>query len=51
MPMREFAQRLMMQGQMAAPNVATAIFGTAGSEGQALYLGQPALRIETANET
>ncbi|MCE2490183.1 MAG: hypothetical protein J4G17_09440 [Anaerolineae bacterium] len=43
--MREFAQRLMMQGQMAAPNVATAIFGTAGSEGQALYLGQPALRI------
>ncbi len=43
--MREFAQRLMMQGQMAAPNVATAIFGTAGSEGQAIYLGQPALRI------
>ena len=43
--MREFAQRLMMRGQMAAPNVATAIFGTAGSEGQAIYLGQPALRI------
>lgn len=43
--MREFAQRLMMQGQLAAPNVATAIFGTAGSEGQAIYLGQPALRI------
>ena len=43
--MREFAQRLMMQGQMAAPNVATAIFGTAGSEGRALYAGQPALRI------
>ena len=43
--MREFAQRLMMRGQLAAPNVATAIFGTAGSEGQAIYLGQPALRI------
>lgn len=43
--MRDFAQRLMMQGQMAAPNVATAIFGTAGSEGHALYAGQPALRI------
>ena len=43
--MRAFAQRLMMQGQMAAPNTPTAIFGTAGSEGQALYAGQPALRI------
>ena len=43
--MQDFARRLMMQGQMAAPNVATAIFGTAGSEGQALYAGQPALRI------
>ena len=43
--MRAFAQRLMMQGQMAAPNVPSAIFGTAGSEGQALYAGQPALRI------
>ncbi len=43
--MRDFAQRLMMQGQMAAPSVATAIFGTAGSEGRALYAGQPPLRI------
>ena len=43
--MRAFAQRLMMQGQMSAPKVPTAIFGTAGSEGQALYAGQPALRI------
>ena len=43
--MREFARRLMMQGQMAAPSVATAIFGTAGSEGRALYAGQPPLRI------
>ena len=43
--MRAFAQRLMMQGQMAAPNLPSAIFGTAGSEGQALYAGQPALRI------
>ena len=43
--MRAFAQRLMMQGQMAAPKVPSAIFGTAGSEGQALYAGQPVLRI------
>ena len=43
--MHAFAQRLIMQGQMAAPNVPSAIFGTAGSEGQVLYAGQPALRI------
>ena len=43
--MRVFAQRLMMQSQMAAPNLPSAIFGTAGSEGQVLYAGQPALRI------
>ena len=43
--MREFTERLMTRGQMAAPGLPAAIFGTAGSEGQILYAGQPAVRI------